>query len=328
MKKTVSEPFSVVIPAYNEENSIGPVLDQMIDHFKCLKGTHEIIVVDDGSDDQTKKIAESRDVTVHHCRVNRGYGAAIKTGMNLAQNDIIAIIDADGTYPFDQILNLINELKNYDMVVGARTGKNVNIPLVRRPAKWILNRLAEYITGMRIPDLNSGLRVFRKSLVQQYLTILPEKFSFTTTITVAMLCDNYRLLYLPIDYHKRSGKSKIVPWDFINFISLVLRLSMLFNPLKVFIPVALSGFIFGCLKFVFDLGLAFHRAGGINFKLISQLNVSSSTIILWLAGLQILLFGMVADGLLRKISQKLSMANNTQNNTVTSTGLNDSRSSD
>ncbi len=328
MKNIVNEPFSVIIPAYNEENSIGLVLDQLIDQFMHLHINHEIIVVDDGSQDQTKRVAESRDVIVYPCEKNRGYGAAIKTGMRVAKNDIIVIIDADCTYPVDQILKFIKKLQSYEMVVGARTGKNVNIPLVRRPAKWVLNKLSEYITDTQIQDLNSGLRVFRKNLVQQYLSILPDKFSFTTTITVAMLCDNYQILYVPIDYYKRSGKSKIVPWDFINFITLVLRLSMLFNPLKVFIPVALTGFILGCFKFVFDLVMSFHNAGGINFELITQLNISSSTIILWLAGLQILLVGMVADGVVRKISQKFNFPNHTHSNFQASPLYNAHRGSD
>jgi glycosyltransferase involved in cell wall biosynthesis len=293
---------SVIIPAYNEENSIKRVLENLKIKLTNAGTPHDIIVVDDGSTDRTKEIAQDCNVRVLTHLKNKGYGAAIKTGMRNTENDTIVITDADGTYPADAIGILIEHLKDYDMVVGARSGKNVNIPLMRRPAKWLLNKLAEYITGTEIDDLNSGLRVFRKSLVQQYLNILPDKFSFTTTITVAMLCDDYQIKYVPIDYYKREGMSKIVSWDFINFVSLVLRLSMLFNPLKVFIPLALGGFILGCIKFVFDLMVSFENSGGLNLGLITQLNISSSTIILWLAALQIILVGMVADGLVRKLS--------------------------
>ena len=298
------EKISIVIPAYNEERSIGRVLEQLMQQLDKVSGQYEIIVVDDGSTDKTKKVALECHVRVISHKKNRGYGAAIKSGMKNAKNDIIVITDADGTYPVDKIENLVDQIREYDMVVGARSGKNVNIPLIRRPAKWLLNKLAEYITGTVIPDLNSGFRVFRKSTVKQYYNILPDKFSLTTTVTVAMLCDDYRIKYIPIDYFKREGKSKIVSWDFINFITLVLRLSMLFNPLKVFIPLALVGFFLGSVKFLFDLLLSVENAGGINIGLIFQLNISSSTIILWLASLQIILVGMVADGLIRKISQQ------------------------
>jgi glycosyltransferase involved in cell wall biosynthesis len=293
---------SIIVPAYNEENSIKKVLENLKKKLTNTGTPHDIIVVDDGSTDRTKEIAQDCDVRVLTHPKNKGYGAAIKTGMRYTENDTIVITDADGTYPADAIGTLIEHIKDYDMVVGARKGKNVNIPLVRRPAKWLLNKLAEYITGTDIDDLNSGLRVFRKSLVQQYLNILPEKFSFTTTITVAMLCDDYDIKYVPIDYHRREGRSKIVSWDFINFVTLVLRMSMLFNPLKVFIPLALMGFFLGCVKFVFDLIVSVENSGGLNIGLITQLNISSSTIILWLAALQIILVGMVADGLIRKLS--------------------------
>jgi glycosyltransferase involved in cell wall biosynthesis len=302
--------ISIIIPAYNEERSIGKVLDQLKQEIVKLSVEYEIIVVDDGSTDQTKRVAKECGVRVLSHKKNKGYGAAIKSGMRDAQNDIIVITDADGTYPVDRIGSLVDKITEYDMVVGARSGKNVNIPLIRRPAKWLLKKLAEYITGTVIPDLNSGLRVFRKSIVQQYYNILPDKFSLTTTVTVAMLCDDYRLKYMPIDYYKREGKSKIVSWDFINFVTLVLRLSMLFNPLKVFIPLALIGFILGSIKFIFDLMVSIKNAGGLNIALITQLNISSSTIILWLAALQIILVGMVADGLIRKISQRHDILKN------------------
>ena len=139
----------------------------------------------------------------------------------------------------EYIPELLRLMEGADMAVGARIGNKVYIPLVRRPAKWILNRLANYVALSRIPDLNSGLRAFRREMVVQYFGVLPDQFSFTTTITLAMHCDKYRVAYLPVDYRQREGKSKIVPWDAASFLVLILRTAMLFRPLRVFLPVVL-----------------------------------------------------------------------------------------
>jgi hypothetical protein len=191
------------------------------------------------------------------------------------------------------------------MVVGARTGQNVNIPLIRRGPKWVLTRLASHVTGERIPDLNSGLRAFRRECVMQYLPILSDRFSFTTTCTVAMLSDQYHVVFIPIDYHPRVGKSKIVPWDFVNFMTIVVRLSMLFNPLKVFLPVAMTFFAAGMVKLTLDIIFAIQRVGHVGLDLLRVPTVSTTTLILLLSALQILLIGMISDGLVRKIAQRV-----------------------
>lgn len=299
-------PVSIIIPAFNEEKSISDVLAQIDEVLKTTGQAFELIVVDDGSEDQTARKAKVAGAIVVRHEVNRGYGASLKTGVLEAQNDVIVITDADGTYPVDRIPDLLDQLKTADMVIGARIGKNVNIPTIRKPAKWLLKKLAEYITGAPIPDLNSGLRAFRRSTILQYFDILPEKFSFTTTLSVAMVSDGYKSVNMPIDYYKRSGKSKIVPWDFVEFVTLVVRLSMLFKPLKIFVPAALASFLLGSVKFLLDSIVSFHEFGGFTFQFFTNKLISSSTLILWLAGLQILLIGMVADGLVRKISQRMS----------------------
>ena len=185
----------------------------------------EVIVVDDGSRDGTGEAAYYAGARVLRHRSNRGYGSALKTGIMAATHNLILITDADGTYPVKYIPELVEGLQTADMVVGARTGNNVAIPLVRRPAKWVLNKLANYVTGHRIPDLNSGLRAFRKN-ARQYFAILPDQFSFTTTITLAMFCDNYAVHYVPVDYLPRKGKSKIVPRA--SFAVLILRTATMF----------------------------------------------------------------------------------------------------
>ena len=230
---------TIVVPAYNEENGIREVLEQ----FRSLDPDYEILVVDDGSTDRTSEIvAESGFKVIRH-RVNRGYGASLKTGIRAAQGERIVITDADGTYPNERIPELVGLLEDYHMVVGARTGDKVHIPLIRRPAKKALNILANYLSETEIPDLNSGLRAFRKEDALRFFDILPSGFSFTTTITLSMHVNDLFVLYVPIDYHERKGSSKIRPiHDTLNFIALIVRTVMYFRPLKIFLPIA--GFLF------------------------------------------------------------------------------------
>ena len=234
--------ISVIIPAFNEEQSISKTISDVKKGLSDFSGYYEIIVVDDGSTDKTFQIAnESTILVIKHDR-NRGYGAAIKTGIKHSKYQNIAITDADGTYPNKRMKELITILfeEKIDMVVGARIGQNVNIHMLRKPAKWVIQKLANYLTDTKIPDKNSGMRVITKDALNKYLNILPNGFSFTTTITLAMLSNGYLVRYIPIDYYKREGKSKIKPiYDTLNFIQLIIRTVMYFNPLKVFVPLSL-----------------------------------------------------------------------------------------
>jgi glycosyltransferase involved in cell wall biosynthesis len=294
-------PISVVIPAYNEQDSIG---DQVAAVKNALRENEfEIIVVNDGSGDKTSQNARTAGARVVEHSSNLGYGAALKTGIRAASFDAIGIIDADGTYPADSIPELASSLQNADMVVGARTGSDVNVPTIRKPAKYILRKLATRIAEQPIPDLNSGLRVFRKDCVQQYFPILPDKFSFTSTVTLAYMSDGYHVRYLPVNYHKRIGKSKIIPWHFMDFLILILRLSMMFNPLKVFLPLALFFGSLGVLKALYDVTALFLRSPGSGWSIILEPVLSTSAVFLMFVGLQLLLIGMVADGVVRRIAQ-------------------------
>ena len=188
-KKTMTTAVSIVIPAYNEEKGIGPVLTRLLAVMDGSGLTYEVVVVNDGSRDDTAGVtgrvaAEHERLTLLQHRHNRGYGAALKTGIRHARYDLICITDADGTYPNERIPELVAQLagQEYDMVVGARTGENVAIPLVRRPAKWAIGRLANYVAGEKIPDLNSGLRVFRREIALRMFGLLPNAFSFTCSM--------------------------------------------------------------------------------------------------------------------------------------------------
>lgn len=292
---------SVVIPAFNEEAGVKAQVEAVGRALTSGGIPHEVIVVDDGSSDRTAESAlAARARVLQHPR-NAGYGASIKTGILAAGHETIVISDADGTYPADQIPALVAKLEGADMVVGARTGGNVHVPLLRRPAKWLLTFLASHVAGGPIPDLNSGLRAFRRACVKQYFPILPNRFSFTTTITLALLADNYRVRYHPINYYQRVGKSKIVPRDFLDFTILVVRMAMLFQPLKVFVPLAFLSGILGMLKVIYDILSVLPRTGTLDWSLLYKPVLSTSAILLLLVGLQLLLIGMLADGVIRRI---------------------------
>ena len=280
---------SVVIPAFNEELAVGAVVKELREILRQHELRFEIIIVDDGSTDRTVEMAVIAGARVLRHRSNRGYGAALKTGISAAIYDVIAITDADGTYPAHYIPELLEQLHTSDMAVGARIGRNVHIPWVRRPAKWVLKKLANYVTGANIPDLNSGLRVFRRDIAMQYFSILPDFFSFTTTITLAMLSDKYAVSYLPIDYHPRKGRSKIVPWDAGSFAILILRTAMLFRPLRVFLPVVVLCLLYGFTKMTIDL-----------FR---DPNISASAMLALLAALLILLIGMLGDAMATRLGR-------------------------
>jgi glycosyltransferase involved in cell wall biosynthesis len=302
--RPVMGPVSVILPALNERGTVGGQVRAIRRALGDRGAAHEILVVDDGSTDGTGEEALAAGARVLRHDVNRGYGAAIKSGITAAGYDTCVILDADNTYPAGEIPALLAELETADMVVGARTRANVHIPWVRRPGKWLLARLAERIAGHRIVDLNSGLRAFRRECVSQYFPILPERFSFTTTVTLAYLADDYRVVYHPIEYDRRAGRSKIRPRHFLDFVVLVLRMAMLFQPLKVFVPLALGAGLLGAAKLALDVVGLFTRTTERGWSLLFQPTVSTSAILLLLLAFQLLLVGMVADGVLRRIAQR------------------------
>lgn len=231
--------LTIIIPAYNEQDGIAKVVDQVRSALADSGLTYELLVVNDGSRDDTAARARATGVRVVSHRVNRGYGEALKTGIRNAAYDRIAIIDADGSYPAADIPKLAELLDGAEMVVGARTKANAAIPLIRRPAKALLTWLASYLTGTKIPDLNSGLRLFKRPLAIEFFDLLPSGFSFTTTITLAALNSGYNVEFVPIDYYHRTGRSKIRPiQDTFNFFMLVLRLTLIFRPIKIYLPLA------------------------------------------------------------------------------------------
>jgi glycosyltransferase involved in cell wall biosynthesis len=273
---------SVIIPAFNEHESILSTIETVTRALGAHGWVYEIIVIDDGSRDGTGDIASQAAITVIRHRRNRGYGASIKTGLKRASHDLIAITDADGTYPSEELPALLDHVAECDMVVGARTGANAQVPLLRRPAKWFLRSLASYLMAQRIPDINSGLRVFRREAALRFLKLYPDGFSFTTTITLALMSNGYVVEYRPIDYFKRQGLSKIRPIrDTIRFTTLTIRTVMYFQPLKVFGP--LSAVILGW-------GLV-----TTSYHAVVSHDITTSDLVLLLGGLNVLAIGLLAD---------------------------------
>jgi glycosyltransferase involved in cell wall biosynthesis len=222
-------------------------------------------------------------------RANRGYGAALKTGIRATTHPLVAILDADGTYPIARLPELLAHLDEADMVVGARTGGSVHVPALRRPVKWLLTRAANLLSGHRIPDLNSGLRVFRRELATRFFGLFPDGFSFTSTITLASHINGYRVEYIPIDYYRRTGASSIRPVrDTLNFFLLIVRMVVTFRPLNVFLPTAAALLVLGAIKAALD----FSRTGAFGV----------GAAILILTAIQIALMGLLADLVTRRTS--------------------------
>jgi len=281
--------ISIVVPLYNEEGSVRESVEHILDIMQGMECPTELIVVDDGSTDgsaQQLDGLQKRLKLVSHIG-NRGYGAALKTGIQKAQYPLVAITDADGELPVEELPRLIAGMEKADMVVGARTGSQVYVPLIRRPAKWLLNLLANYLSDTHIPDLNSGFRVFRKDIVKRYFHILPNRFSFTSTITLAMIADGFTVHFQSVNCHRRTaGQSKVRPSDAVGFMILIMRTVTYFNPLRTFVPVFLA-----------LLALA---VGKLAYDVFWEHNITDTTTLLWLMSLQVLLIGVVADLVVRR----------------------------
>ena len=291
-KSNNNNSVSIIIPCFNEEESISMTVKELQElNLNC-----EIIVIDDGSTDDSSKISNkiNRIKLIRHDK-NLGYGAALKTGINNAVYENIVITDADSTYPNDKIPYFVSQLveNDLDMVVGARTGRNVKIPFLRKPAKWAIGKLANWVTGQPIPDVNSGLRVFKKSSYIPFQYIVPDGFSFTTTITLGMLLSGYKVKFMPIDYFQRSGKSKIRPIrDTLNFIKLILRIGLYFAPLKIFMPISI-------VLFLLAIGW------GIFTKFFLGTLADVSSLIIAMTGFQVAVLALIAELINHRLPNRL-----------------------
>jgi len=279
---------TVVLPVYNEKGHLVEEIDRIRAALEASGKSFEILVVDDGSNDGSGEQLRTIDgIRLLQFRQNRGSGSARKAGTRAARGRVVVWTDADMTYPNDRIPELVDELDGWDQVVGARTSEQGTAKAARVPAKWIIRKLASYLTETKIPDLNSGLRAFRADVARQYLHLLPPGFSCVTTITMAFLANGYSVKYVPIEYRERAGTSKFHWWrDTKRYLIQVIRLVLSYNPLKIFLPIGLLLGVTALGKLVYDI-------------VDKDFRVATSTLVLLLATFQVLAIGLLADLVVR-----------------------------
>jgi len=232
---------SIVLPVFNEQGHLHAEIDRIRDAMDASRFSYEIIVIDDGSDDGSGEALRAVEgIRLIQFGTNRGSGSARKYGTQASRGRIVVWTDVDMTYPNHLIPELVEELSGYDQVVGARTSEQGTHKAFRVPAKWFIRKLASYLAQTRIPDLNSGLRAFRRDVALQYINQLPTGFSCVTTITMTFLAHGYSVKYWPIEYHERAGRSKFHWWrDTHRYLLQVVRMIVSFNPLRLFLPLGL-----------------------------------------------------------------------------------------
>lgn len=274
--------ISIIIPAYNEEKSIAQVIDHLKSFLKTIEWEAEILVINDGSTDQTKNIVEAIDgIRLINHPYNKGYGAALKTGAKNAVNSWLLFYDGDGQHKIEYLAEFLKFTDQYDMIVGNRQGYQG--PFLRQPGKKLLLWVANYLVEKKIPDINCGFRLVKKDLYLKYLHILPNTFSASTTITMIFFKEGLNVKYIPITIEKRSGKSYVKPSDAVKTLLLILRVIMLFNPLKFFMPLSLLFFCIGIIIFL------------IQISYLNEIVVSKSVLFFSLSAIFLFSFGLLAD---------------------------------
>lgn len=279
---------SVVLPIYNEKGHLRAEIDRIRESLTASKYSFEIIVVDDGSNDGSEaELASIAGITLITHRHNQGSGAARRTGTTAARGRVVVWTDVDMTYPNDRIPELVDAMEGYDHVVGWRQTEEGTHKLLRTPAKWLIRKLASYLSETDIKDLNSGLRAFRRDVAMQYVHELPKGFSCVTTLTMSFLGNGYSIGFFPIEYFPRAGRSKF-HWlkDTRRYILQVIRMTLSYNPLKVFLPVGLLLLTAGFIKLGFDWSER-------DFRL------ASNTLLVFFAALQVITVGLLADLVVR-----------------------------
>ncbi len=272
-----AQKVSVVIPAYNEGAVIGKTVRRILD----LHPSFEVIVVDDGSTDNTREAASTAGAKVIRHPYNIGNGAAVKTGIRNATGDYVVLMDGDGQHRPEDIIRLLNEAPEYDLVVGARSGKS-QASWGRRLANWCYNKLASYVGKFRVEDLTSGFRVFHRRTVLKYLYLFPNTFSYPTTSTLAYLRSGLTIKYVPIEAQRRVGKSKIkLLQDGSRFLLIILRIATFFSPLRIFVPIS-------C--FFLCLGIGYYGYTFYNFHRFSNMSA-----LLLSVGVMIFLMGLISE---------------------------------
>jgi len=290
---------TVVLPCFNEQDHVLLELERITEAMDASGYTYELLCIDDKSTDDTLEVLRQAKLRFPQMRLmpfrrNGGSGTARRIGTQEAHGRIVVWTDADMTYPNERIPEFVRYLDDnldVDQVVGARTSEEGTHKWARVPAKWVIRRIASFLSGTKIPDLNSGLRAFRRDVSLPYLRLLPPGFSCVTTITMAFLSNQHPVDYVEIDYAKRAGVSKFHPFrDAYRYILQVLRMVMYFNPLKVLMPPALALIGIGLLKGVYDLIAHFGR-------------FAVNTVLIFITGMLVAALALLADLIVRSRSE-------------------------
>jgi glycosyltransferase involved in cell wall biosynthesis len=277
--------YSIIIPCYNEGGVICDVIEELQSYLaERVQDRYEILIIDDGSTDDTQeKLASLRDVRVIRHRTNRGYGAAIKTGVRQAAGSAVATYDGDGQHYPEDLVRLLQKIQEEDwaLVVGART-KTIHSNLWRMPGKWVLGWLANHLTKTKIPDLNSGLRAFKRDIISRYLHLCSDRFSFSTTSTLVILNRGYPMTFVPIEVRNRQGSSTVSLATGFETLLLILRTICLFDPLRIFIPASMVLVVAGILL------------GAYPYFILKR-GLTTGAVLFILAGILVFFFGLLAD---------------------------------
>jgi polyisoprenyl-phosphate glycosyltransferase len=286
---------TIVLPCYNEQGHVALEVERICAAMDSSGYAYELLAFDDASTDGTLASLQAvapqfPQMRIVHFDRNGGSGTVRRIGTQQARGEIVVWTDADMSYPNERIPELVQTLEKdhmLDQVVGARTSEQGTHKILRVPAKWFIRKIAEVLTNASIPDLNSGLRAFRRQVALPYLRLLPPGFSCVTTITLAFLCNQHDVRYMPIEYAKRSGTSKFKFFkDAYRYILQVLRMVMYFNPLKVLMPVALFLLALGVGKGIFDM-------------IVHPLLFAVNTVLIFVSGLIIASMALLADLIVR-----------------------------
>ncbi len=268
--------ISLVIPAYNEAEIIGQVVAALLGSARW----REVVVIDDGSTDDTAGAAEAAGARVIRHPYNKGNGAAIKTAIRNTRGDYMLIVDGDGQHRPADALRVAAELGVFDLVVGARTAGQAS--RTRGFGNAVLNGLAGYLSGRPIPDLTSGLRGARVSMLREFIHLLPNGFSTPTTTTLAFIKAGYNVTFIPIEAQARVGQSKIrLSRDGMGFLMILLRVITVFSPLKIFLPISLAAFTIG--------------AGYAVYTIIDERHITNSSVLLITLAVIVFLVGLVSE---------------------------------
>jgi glycosyltransferase involved in cell wall biosynthesis len=268
---------SIIIPAFNEAAAIGPLVTEL----RAVASWHEILVIDDGSIDDTGRQASAAGARVLRHPYNKGNGAAVKTGIRQATGAFVLIVDADGQHRPADALRLVSHLDTYDLVVGARS-RATQAGLARRLGNATLNAIASYLTEQRIPDLTSGFRAARRECLREFVHLLPNGFSTPTTTTMAFMKAGYSVRFEPVDAARRRGASKIrLASDGVGFFVILLKVITIYSPLRIFLPISAASFAAGASYALWTIR--------------TQSHVTNSSVLLILLSVVILLVGLVSE---------------------------------